>query len=222
MIIHDEIIQGSPEWHELKYGKVGGSGIKHLMVNKPIRECAIYPDLLSARFEEFEWEEGYQSEEMARGVMYEPHARSEFERIKNVVVEQIGWAEMEGELADIAGISPDGLIDGGLEAPEFKCPSRKNHMAYLLNPDSLLEDYAWQIADYFAVFELMERLYMVSYRPENKAKPMLIVPVYRTTKIKISAKETITVDEMVDRIKHRLTELALALKEDVEKYSKQF
>ena len=61
----------------------------------------------------------------ARGNLFEPIARSEFERVYNKKVNQVGWVEMENE---ISGISPDGLI-GEFEAIEIKCPARKKHMS---------------------------------------------------------------------------------------------
>ena len=116
MRLYKDIVQNSEDWFAIRYGKVGGSTMKDLMANydKPVRNNAIYYDLLACKFEPFSFEEQYMSADMERGHAYEPLARQEFERINDVVVEQVGWAEKDNGLI---GISPDGLI-GTTEAFE--------------------------------------------------------------------------------------------------------
>ncbi|MGL4662054.1 MAG: YqaJ viral recombinase family protein, partial [Culicoidibacterales bacterium] len=141
MIVHQSIEQGSPEWHALRYGKIGGSSLKHLMSNdgKPVRNNAIYSEILAAQFEPFVYEEGFKSKEMERGNMLEPLARLAYEDTFGVEVLQIGFAEY----SDYAGVSPDGLI-GSSEALEIKCPSANTHVKYMLNPMDMIEEYLWQ------------------------------------------------------------------------------
>lgn len=54
-------------------------------------------------------------------------------------------------------------------------------MLYILNPIELLNDYLWQAVQYFVVLEKLKRLYLVSYRPENTIRPMVVVEVTRET-----------------------------------------
>lgn len=219
MKIYENILQQSPEWYEIKYGKVGGSSLEKLMSyrNKSIRENTFYIELLSTRFEPFEFEETFTSRDMERGNMYEPLARSEFERIKDVEVEQVGWIE---DASGIYGISPDGLFDNRRQGVEIKCPSRITHMAYIQNPISMVEQYVWQVVNYFLTIGI-KKLHFISYRPENRLKPLLIQEVTKRTMLNISAKEKLSVSDLMVLAKARLIELNMALSEDVAKYNKQ-
>lgn len=219
MKVYADILQQSPEWYEIKHGKVGGSKLEKVMANrdKPIRENPFYAELLSSRFEPFEYEDSFMSSDMERGNMYEPLARHEFERIKNVEVEQVGWIEHE---SGIYGISPDGLLKNRTQAIEIKSPSRITHMKYILNPMSMVEQYVWQVVDYFLTIGI-EKLYFISYRPENRIKPLLIQEVTNETVISISKKEKYSVSELVIMAKNRLSELEIALKSDIKKYEHQ-
>ena len=174
-----EMEQGSEEWFAIKYGKIGGSSLAEIMtkINKPVNNTAKYLDILSAHIEPFELDEEYISSDMERGNSLEPIARMEFERVYSKKVRQVGWVEMDN---GIAGISPDGLIEEE-EALETKCPARKKHMLYILNPIELLNDYLWQAVQYFVVLEKLKKLYLVSYRPENVIRPMVVVEVTKET-----------------------------------------
>jgi len=214
MKIYKDIPQQSEEWFRLKYGKIGGSTLKHLMANKPIADLAIYNDLLSARFEEYEFEEAFTSRDMERGNMYEPLARSEFERVYNKKVEQYGWIEHDN---GIAGLSPDGIIGKRFtEAIEIKCPNRVTHTAYILQPLSMVEEYIWQVVMYFLVLDKLKVLHFISYRPENTSNPLLIMDVTRNMTFKVSAKESDTIENLVTKAKEKLDLLKISLSIDTE------
>lgn len=213
MKIYKDLLQQSEEWFRLRYGKIGGSTLKHLMINKPVNESAIYNDLLSARFEEYEFEESFMTRDMERGNMYEPLARSEFERVYNKTVTQYGWIEHESGLA---GISPDGIIGAKLdEAIEIKCPNRITHTAYLRNPLSMVEEYIWQSVMYFLILDKLKVLHFISYRPENLARPLLVFDVTKDTIVQVSSKETDSISNLVKKAKYRLKQLEAALSKDV-------
>lgn len=220
MKVYKELLQQSPEWHELKYGKIGGSSLAKVMTNrtKPIRENAIYTSLLSAKFEPYEYEETFTSADMDRGNMYEPLACDEFARVYNVELEQYGWIEDDSGLY---GLSPDRLFDSMKQAVECKCPSRDKHMSYILNPISMVEEYVWQVVDYFLNLPKLKKLHFISYRPENTINPLLIQVVTNRTVLSISAKERLPVSDLVVLAKSRLIELKMALSEDVAKYKQQ-
>lgn len=224
MKIFYDIKQGAEDWHELRYGKIGGSTLKDIMtkLSDPIQSCAKYLDMVSCRDEDFEFEESYQSADMERGNAYEPLARKEFERVYDKHVVEIGWAEMDN---GIAGISPDGLIYCGTlnvkEAIEIKCPSRKTHSKYIRDNKSIIDDYLWQIVMYFVVFDKLETLYLVSYRPENKRKELLCIEVKRNMVVRIKeGRNTIetTIDGLALMAKSRIDELSDALREDIERF----
>ena len=211
MIVFDKIEQGSIEWHELRYGKVSGSTLKDLMANdgKPVTENAIYTEILSACFENYVYEESFKTKEMQRGNDLEPVARENYETIKNCTVNQIGFAQ----LSKYAGISPDGLV-GANKAIEIKCPSAATHLKYMRNPQTMVEQYIWQCVMYFVVFEDLEELDFISYRPENLFCPILIEPITREREVRVSAKKTATISQLVEDAKKRIKELEDAIEKD--------
>ncbi len=213
-----DIEQQTEEWYSLRYGKVGGSTLKDVMSNlgKPVRNNAIYPKLLSAKLEPFEFEEAISTKEMEHGNMYEAEARLQFERITGKEVNQFGWIEKENGLH---GLSPDGIIGEFEEAIEIKCPSASTHTAYIQDESQLLSSYVWQIANYFAVLPDLKTLYMVSYRPMNEAKPIIIIEVTKDTVINYSSKCSAPVSELTNMINERISELCESLKKDVQLHS---
>lgn len=217
---YKDIIQQTEEWYRLRYGKIGGSTLKELMANKSVQDTAIYSKLLSARFEDYEYEENFQSFDMERGVIYEPVAREMFEDVYNLKVDLYGWLEMDN---GIAGISPDGIIgDKFAEAVEIKCPNRITHMTYIRNPMSMIEEYIWQVVEYFVVIDKLKTLYFVSYRPENTALPLVVQKVNRKTIVQVSAKDTDSIENLVKRAKYKINQLDAALEKDVAFFSPKF
>jgi len=215
MKIYTNIIQGTDEWKELRHGKIGGSSIEKIMANadKPVSNNAIFYDIFAEQNEDFEIDENeFTSTAMRRGVELEPQAVAVFENVFNKKTFEIGWAELN----DFVGISPDRLIsevsENVKEALEIKCPNRNTYAKYLLNNNLALEDYAWQLAHYFYIFPHLERLFFMIYRPENKLKNFICIEVGMSTIIRISAKKTLTIAEMLREIDKRINELSSALK----------
>ena len=206
MIVHN-IEQGSQEWHAIRYGKIGGSSLKELMVGKELKDSAIFAEILSAQFEPYQEEYQFKSEAMQHGNDLEPQARLFYELLNDVDVVQIGWAEMDN---GIAGISPDGLV-GSKGAVEFKCPTRKQHTGYILEPDSIVKDYFWQIVQYFVVFDDIEWVDICSFRPECSYKPFLDVRVNEYTEIKLTPKNTLKISEAVEQAKYKINQLKTEL-----------
>ena len=221
MKIYKELQQGSTEWLEIKHAKVGGSRLAKIMtkLDKSVRECAEYYSILAEHMEDFDpFECGFQSIAMARGNEFEPLARKEYERIYGVNVEQYGWVQNE-EIA-ICGISPDGHIPSLEKAIEIKCPSDNTHVMYMLNPAAFLEEYCWQIVHNFLVMGV-KSVDGISYRPENKIKPLLVIPTTKDTLIQISKKECYPISYLVEMAKKRLIELEVCIAEDLKMLSSQ-
>lgn len=110
------VVQGSPEWHEIRLGMLtaseaqaiatNGSGLKTL-VNKLVAER------LTKKFEP-----SYSNSDMERGKDLEAEARNAYELETGNIVKQVGFCKLN----DYVGCSPDGLIgvDGGIEIKNFK------------------------------------------------------------------------------------------------------
>lgn len=221
MKIYDKIIQGTDEWKELRHGKIGGSTCEKIMtkLDKPITECAIFYDLLSEHMEDFDpFQSDYQNLAMQRGNEYEPLAREEYERIYGLNVQQVGWVERDD---NFSGISPDGWIKSAKKSIEIKCPSANTHVKYMLDFNQFLEEYVWQIVCNFLVLEV-DTVDCISYRPENKFKPIIVFTVTKDTEISISKKETKKISELVKMLKNRIEETNKAIEKELKKQSKEY
>ena len=88
----------------------------------------------------------------------------------------------------------------------------------MIEPQKLIEKYCWQIVHYFLVLGV-DSVDCISYRPENKLKPIVIETVTPDTVIAISKKEEFSVCEFVVMAGNRLIELEKCIGEDIEKLS---
>ena len=162
MINRKDIKQGSPEWFEAKWGKIGGTLSKGLF--KGLKTLKI--DILSQRNEEFEYEDnGYSSPAMDRGNDLEPFARDYLNEYTGLKFLETGW--LQSEYNELLGISPDGITECETKACEIKCFGRKKHMEVVLNNDIPLEN-IHQCLHYFTVNPKLKELHFIAFRPESK------------------------------------------------------
>jgi hypothetical protein len=160
MINYKEVEQKSLEWHELKWGKIGGTLSAGLLV----KSDTLLIDILSQRLEEFEPTDSWESADMARGNELEPFAVEYLETYLGVKFERTGWLQCEDN--ELLGISPDGITEDETQACEIKCFARKKHTEILLN-DSIPLDNLNQLVHYFTVNPKLEKLHFFCYRPES-------------------------------------------------------
>lgn len=157
---YDEIEQGSQEWHEIKWGKIGGTLSKGLFV----KSDTLLIDILSQRLEDFEPTDSYSSEAMERGSEMEPFAKQYLEEYTGLKFESTGW--IQSDVNELLGISPDGITSDNKIACEVKCFGRKKHTEILLSNEIPSEN-IHQIIHYFTVNEDLEKLYFIAFRPES-------------------------------------------------------
>jgi len=184
MKTYQEIEQGSLEWHEIRYGKIGGSSSSQLHV----KSDTLLNELVGTRLEPFNPDEtdGFKSEAMKRGSAneLEPDARAALEVTTGLKFEQFGWLEMDG--CEIMGISPDGLTGDLKIGCELKCPSRSVHLRYI-REGVLPSDYVDQVVQFFAVNEKLESVWFASFRPECKI-PLFKLEVTRDSLVNSGTK----------------------------------
>lgn len=161
-----EIIQGTEEWHKIRWGKIGGTLARGLFVDSD----TLLLDVLSEHSEDFQMDDSYQSAEMLRGTELEPLARRALSSYTGHNFLECGWLQCL-EL-NILGISPDGVDGSGVIAAEIKCPGSKKHISTIL-ADSIPKDNISQCIHYFTVNPKLERLYFASFRPEA-IKPLFV------------------------------------------------
>jgi hypothetical protein len=181
MIARFDIIQGSAEWHELRYGKIGGSTSKGLFV----KSDTLLDEILSEHLEPFELEEdGYMSSDMVRGCELEPMARLAASQYAKVDFLECGWLQCE-EIS-LLGISPDGITADHKTSLEAKCPNKKKHTT-TIRTGEIPSDNIHQCLHYFTVNPLLEKHIFVSFRPES-AKPLFVKEIFRYSNIDLGTK----------------------------------
>tara|TARA_R110000803_G_scaffold53369_3_gene109565 strand:- start:1306 stop:1923 length:618 start_codon:yes stop_codon:yes gene_type:complete len=136
--------QGSPEWLEMRLGKVTASRIKEVLANgrgnAPSKMAESYMIELVAEILTGESKPFFENDAMRWGTETEGEARAVYS-IKNsrFDVEEVAFIEH----SEFIGMSPDGLVgDDGLL--EIKCPNTTTQLKRALS-DDYAKDYKAQI-----------------------------------------------------------------------------
>jgi len=170
-----ELQQRSKEWFEARLGVITGSRAKSVFAknNLPFIDELIAERLTGVI------PEGFTSDAMRHGVLYEPEAIRVYEETTGRIVDEIGFC-VHNDYPFIA-VSPDGLInvDGKYKgAVEVKCPSSKKHIEYM-RIGRVPNEYKYQVIHYFVVNEDLEWLDFVSYDPRLKNCKLHVCRVLR-------------------------------------------
>jgi putative phage-type endonuclease len=145
-----EIEQGSPEWHQLRLGKLTASRIADATTRLKsggwgASRASYMGELIAERLTGVPFE-AYVSAAMKQGTELEPEARAAYEYYESVVVEKIAF--IDHPAIAMSGASPDGFV-GRDGLVELKCPLVHTHIATLLG-DSIDGNYIkqmqWQMA----------------------------------------------------------------------------
>lgn len=145
----DEIVQGSPEWHAIRCGKVTASRVADVIARTKTGWGAMranYAAELIAERLTGVVVEGYTNAAMQWGTEQEPQARMAYEFMHDVSVEQVAFV-VHPSIAD-SGASPDGLV-GSDGLVEIKCPNTATHIETLLSgsvPSKYITQMTWQMA----------------------------------------------------------------------------
>lgn len=209
MYIDYDLKQGSEEWHELKNAKIGGTRAKSVQVKKSITEAVIFDEVMSERNTFFNYEEGFTSEAMQRGIDLEPLAIEEVTKETGIIFKDAGWIGRN----DYHGHSPDGISLCEKIGLEIKCPSAKVHNSYVRENKIPLE-YVWQIVNFFAMDESIERLYFASFNPDYLLMPLFLLEVTRESIIFTSKKDSAIVSELAEDLNKNVDDLILKIKQE--------
>jgi putative phage-type endonuclease len=145
-----DCIQGTPEWHAARSGKVTASSINCVTAKVKTDKSKMREDykiqIVTERLMGKPAEGGYFSDVMKWGLEQELFARAAYEMRSGALVDQVGFVVHPS--IDGAGMSPDGLVgDQGLV--EIKCPLSKTHIRYFLDgkvPSEYKPQMLWQMA----------------------------------------------------------------------------
>lgn len=131
MIKVDDIKQNSPEWDAAKVGVPSASVFDKIFTSTG--KISGQREKLLQQFAEErilgKKKNSYSGGSMQRGHEFEGEARSFFEMLYDVDVEQVGLCYLD-ERKD-RSCSPDGLMIAGEEGLEIKCPELAAHYSYL-------------------------------------------------------------------------------------------
>lgn len=192
-----DIIQRTPEWIEIKRGKMSASNAETIIANGKGLETYIY-NLMAEYYSSAE-KENYINADMQRGIDLEPEARLEFEFYTGLDVQEVGFIEYN----EFIGVSPDGLIgDGGLI--EIKCPNDSIYFKLLLS-NNIKPEYIAQMQMQLYVTD-RQYCYFVSYNP-NFEKSLYIKKINRDK-------------EMIEKLKKGLERGIELIKEIKENFRK--
>lgn len=144
-----DVIQGSPEWHALRLGKVTASRVADVVAKTKTgwgASRANYMAELIAERLTGETAPSFANAAMQWGTEKEPDARSAYEFRTDTEIAQVAFV-IHPQIAD-SGASPDGLI-GADGMAEFKCPNTATHIETLLTgtvPGKYVTQMQWQMA----------------------------------------------------------------------------
>jgi len=170
-----DLIQGTPEWHAARIGKITGSRFKDVLSTRGNTRANYMRELLLERKTGIAVQ-GYTSPEMEWGTQTEPQARAYYEKVTQTKVEQVGFIDHPLEqYRGYVGVSPDGLIGSG--CLEIKCPNTNTHLDYIAK-DKLPTTYIPQVQ---GVMWVTGRLWceFISFDPRVKEQPYWHVYVER-------------------------------------------
>lgn len=201
--------QGTDEWLKERWGMLGGSEFKDLMIKKPVKESALFFRLLGELSEEYEMKSMFVSDAMQEGTDKEPDAAEYAEEFFGLELKEFGWCTSPE--FKYQGLSPDRLTPDLKQGFEFKCPQSNTHAKWLFN-DELPKEHLWQNIKYFVLNDKLEKQHFCSYRPENKLNPWF----YKTITLDSVLKEG-KVSDLVKSAKERIIELENALDEELNK-----
>ena len=171
MITHN-VQQGTPEWHQLRCGKITSSRMKHLMKSDNL---GLIDELIAEQELGYYDADGYVSPEMEWGTDHEAQAIEMYEQMTGNTVTRAGMLQSERE--PLLTVSPDGLV-GSDGAVEVKCPNTKTHIRYI-RMGVIPTDYRPQVLQYFLVNEALQWLDFISFDPRLERKPIFIKRVTR-------------------------------------------
>jgi predicted phage-related endonuclease len=166
------------QWLAGRLCRITGSRLKDIVVKRGTGKKIGFYELIAERI-------GIPADNenaMDRGQRLEPEAIERFEAAtgKKVDTSLCMWTREDGE--HIA-VSPDGFIapkKGGKvkEAVEVKCLGSARHIEAVLT-NEVPDEYHYQVVQYFAVNDDLEKLYFVLYDPRLKVKDFHTIEVTR-------------------------------------------
>ena len=160
--------QGTPEWHELKRGKIGGTRFGQVISGK--KNNLIY-ELLNERLSPWiDFDDQYIDEDMQFGIDNEPVAADLYEKQTGIKFKQVGCILSDTSPIHLA--SPDRLSEDNSIVLEIKCTQNgRIHLQRFW--EGVETSHMAQIKNYFAVSEEVKEVHWISYCPDRFERPII-------------------------------------------------
>lgn len=183
--------QLSPEWWDLKVGKISGTRFGQATSGRKNR---LLYDIINEKLSGYIQQDDFISEDMQFGNENEPIARQLYIEHSGIPFEEVG--AILSDFSPIHMASPDGLnVELGIVL-EIKCTS--NGAIHLQRFFEGPEDkYMPQINNYFAVSDDVKEVHWVSYCPYRTERPLVVFQFIRSDFITEDKKRG-TVDEIAE------------------------
>lgn len=145
----EDIVQGSPEWHAIRVGRVTASRVADVTAKTKTGYSASRANYMAELIAERltgEAAAGFTNAAMQWGTEKEPEARMAYEFRTDAEVVQVGF--VPHPVIEMTGASPDGLV-GDVGLVEIKCPNTATHIDTLLGqnvPSKYITQMQWQMA----------------------------------------------------------------------------
>ena len=176
------MMQGTPDWHARRCGKVTASRISDIMARTKTGAAASRANYMAQLVVEVltgKPTEGFQSPAMARGTELEPVAREQYSIRTGNLVDQVDFVD-HPTIAS-SGASPDGLVGDDMVV-EFKCPTTSVHFNYI-ESRKVPSDYNLQIHWQLACTQRVKADFVSFDDRVPEELQLLIVPVERDDKL---------------------------------------
>jgi len=210
--------QGSPEWHELKRGKIGGTKFGQVISG---RDNSLMFDLLNERLSPWlDYNDEIITDDMRFGLDNEPIARELYIKQSGIDFKEVGCI-----ISDYSGIhlaSPDGLNEEAGIVLEIKSTQNgAKHLKRFFN--GIDKEYWPQIKNYFAVSSDVKEVHWVSFCPDRFERPLIVVIVTLDTVIdertgtetvegkKVKTVYPVTIREMLHEWRSEITRIEMDL-----------
>jgi len=187
--------QGTPEWLQMRLGKITGTRLKAVSGTKSAQETLMY-ELIAEQLSG-QGESIYVNSAMQWGTDHEAEAVNEYAKRTKSKPLEIGFC-ISDEFPYLA-LSPDRLIKRGkkyVKAVEVKSPATKTFIKYK-TMNEVPSEYKWQVVNYFLVCGDLKEFDFVVYDPR------IIKKEHRLHIIKVKRKD---VENSLDEARKKLVE----------------
>jgi putative phage-type endonuclease len=165
--------QRSPEWHELRKGRIGGTRFGQVISS---RKNKLLYDLLAERLSDYPVEEVFVNEAMQFGLDQEPYARKEYIRTSKIRFAEVGL--IYSDFSKIHQASPDGLNRKRGIVLEIKCTQDVSTQIRRFF-DGIDPEHMAQLINYFAVSDSVREVHYVSFCPFCLQRPLVVYIIKR-------------------------------------------